>query len=195
ACSRRSPWPASAWRAITSGARSPAGGTSGLSTLRPAPSRRAACRSFPWGKSPKAPGSWGGASPSFGSPFCGLTTTTRVAAGCGERKKPPEQPNCPRRTVFLLVDSFDLATLAAMRYARSLKPTTLRAVHFVIDTAEADALRQEWSRGDRGIVLDFIDCPDRRLARAAAELVSAEAPEPGTHVTAVLPPPSHSPLP
>ena len=105
----------------------------------------------------------------------------------GERKKPPEQPNYPHRTVFLLVDSFDLATLAAMRYARGLRPTTLRAVHFVIDTAEAETLREEWTRADRGIVLDFIDCPDRRLARAAAELVSAEAAVPGTHVTAVLP--------
>jgi amino acid transporter len=112
----------------------------------------------------------------------------------GERKKPPEQPNYPRRTVFLLVDSFDLATLAAMRYARSLRPTTLRAVHFVIDTAEADVLREEWTRADRGIVLDFIDCPDRRLARAAAELVSAEAAHPGSHVTAVLPRRSYSPL-
>jgi amino acid transporter len=112
----------------------------------------------------------------------------------GERKKPPEQPNYPRRTVFLLVDSFDLATLAAMRYARSLRPTTLRAVHFVIDSAEADTLRQEWTRGDRGIVLDFIDCPDRRLPRAAAELVSTEAATPGTHVTAVLPRRSYSPL-
>ena len=112
----------------------------------------------------------------------------------GERKKPPEQPNYPRRTVFLLVDSFDLATLAAMRYARSLRPTTLRAVHFVIDTAEAEMLREEWTRADRGIVLDFIDCPDRRLARAAAELVSAEAAVPGTHVTAVLPRRSYSQL-
>ena len=112
----------------------------------------------------------------------------------GERKKPPVQPNYPRRTVFLLVDSFDLATLAAMRYARSLRPTTLRAVHFVIDTAEAETLREEWTRADRGIVLDFIDCPDRRLARAAAELVSAEAATPGTHVTAVLPRRSYSPL-
>jgi amino acid transporter len=112
----------------------------------------------------------------------------------GERKKPPEQPNYPHRTVFLLVDSFDMATLAAMRYARGLRPTTLRAVHFVIDTAEADMLREEWTRADRGIVLDFIDCPDRRLARAAAELVSAEAAVPGTHVTAVLPRRSYSPL-
>ncbi len=112
----------------------------------------------------------------------------------GERKKPPEQPNYPRRTVYILVDSFDLATLAAIRYARGLRPTTLRAVHFVIDTAEAETLREEWTRADRGIVLDFIDCPDRRLARAAAELVSAEAAQPGVHVTAVLPRRSYSPL-
>jgi amino acid transporter len=112
----------------------------------------------------------------------------------GERQKPPEQPNYPRRTVYILVDSFDLATLAAMRYARSLRPTTLRAVHFVIDTAEAETLREEWTRADRGIVLDFIDCPDRRLGRAAAELVSAEAALPGTHVTTVLPRRTFSPL-
>src|SRR5215470_11097622 len=112
----------------------------------------------------------------------------------GERKKPPEQPNYPRRTVFLLVDSLDLAALAAMRYARSLRPTTLRAVHFVIDTAEADTLREEWTRARPGVVLDFIDCPDRRLTRAAAELMSAEAALPGTHVTAVLPRRSYSSL-
>jgi amino acid transporter len=112
----------------------------------------------------------------------------------GGRPKPPEPPNYPRRTVFLLLDSFDLATLAALRYARSLHPTTLRAVHFVIDTEQADLLREEWMRSDRGVVLDFIDCPDRRLTRAAAELVSREAALPGTHVTAVLPRRSYSQL-
>src|SRR5215471_12571360 len=112
----------------------------------------------------------------------------------GGRKAPPQPPNYPKRTVFLLVDSFDLATLAALRYARSLKPTTLRAVHFVIDPAVADQLREEWTRGDRGVVLDFIDCPDRRLTRCAVELVSAEVAQPGVHVTAVLPRRSYSPL-
>ncbi len=112
----------------------------------------------------------------------------------GDRPRPPEPPNYPKRTVYVLVDSFDLATLAALRYARSLKPTTLRAVHFVIDTAQADQLREEWMRADRGVVLDFIDCPDRRLVRCAVELVSAEADLPGVHVTAVLPRRSYSPL-
>ncbi len=44
------------------------------------------------------------------------------------------------------------------------------------------------------VVLDFIDCPDRRITRAAAELASAEAAQPGTQVTVVLPRRSYSPL-
>jgi amino acid transporter len=121
-------------------------------------------------------------------------TEAQVLERIGDRPKPPEPPNYPRRTVFVLVDSFDLATLAALRYARSQRPTTLRAVHFVMDPAEAGTLREEWTRADRGVVLDFIDVPDRRLVRAATELVSAEAAHPGTHVTVVLPRRSYSPL-
>jgi amino acid transporter len=118
----------------------------------------------------------------------------QVLEGIGTRRKLPDPPTYPRRTVFLFVDSFDLATLAALRYARSLRPTTLRAVHFVIDSAQADQLRQDWLRADTSVVLDFIDCPDRRLARAAAELVNAEAALPGVGVTAILPRRGYSPL-
>jgi amino acid transporter len=112
----------------------------------------------------------------------------------GGRPRLPAPPNYPKRTVFLLIDSFDLASLAGLRYARGLRPTTLRAVHFVIDTAQADQLREEWMRADRGAVLDFINVPDRRLARAAVALVSAEAALPGVHVTVVLPRRSYAPL-
>ena len=118
----------------------------------------------------------------------------QVLERISDRPKPPAAPNYTRRTVFVFVDSFDLATIAALRYARSLRPTTLRAVHFVIDTAVADALREEWTRAAMDVVLDFIDCPDRRIARAAAELASAEAAQPGTQVTVVLPRRSYSPL-
>src|SRR5215470_1255907 len=105
----------------------------------------------------------------------------------GTRAKPPEPPTYSRRTVYVFVDNFDLATIAALRYARSLRPTTLRAVHFVIDNAQAGTLRRDWVRANTGIVLDFIDCPDRRLARCAAELTNAEAELPGVGVTAILP--------
>src|SRR6202000_739505 len=106
--------------------------------------------------------------------------------------QPPPPPHYARRTVFVFVDSFDLATLAALRYARSLRPTSLRAVHFVIDSARAEKLREEWTRANRGVVLDFIDVPDRRLNTAAAELVGHEVEDPNTHVTVILPRRSYS---
>ena len=117
-----------------------------------------------------------------------------VLENLGERKPPPDPPNYPRRTVLVFVDDYDLATIAALRYARGLRPTGLRAVHFVIDQKQADKLRDDWLRANRGIPLDFIDCADRRLTRAAAELVAREAGHEGTHVTVVLPRRSYSPL-
>jgi amino acid transporter len=108
--------------------------------------------------------------------------------------QPAPPPHYSRRTVFVFVDDFDLATLAALRYARSLRPTTIRAVHFVVDNVQAEKLRDRWTRADRGVPLDFIDVPDRRLTQAAAELVEHEISDPGTHVTVVLPRRSYSAL-
>ena len=116
-------------------------------------------------------------------------TEARVLENLGERRASgvgPSQPNYSRRVVVVFVDDFDLATLAALRYAKSLRPTSIRAVHFVIDTEQAERLRAAWLP-DRNVSLEFIDCPDRRLARAAAELVRHEAEAPGTQVTAILP--------
>jgi amino acid transporter len=126
-----------------------------------------------------------------------LNREYRMEAGVLENlggKPPPDPPNYPRRTVLVFVDDYDLATIAALRYARGLRPTGLRAVHFVIDQNQADKLRDDWLRADRGIPLDFVDCADRRLTRATAELVAREASHEGTHVTVVLPRRSYSPL-
>jgi amino acid transporter len=112
----------------------------------------------------------------------------------GSRDRRPEPPTYSRRNVYVFIDDFDLATIAGLRYARSLRPTTLRAVHFVIDNVVADKLRQDWVRANPGIPLDFVDCPDRRLATAAAALVSADAALPGVGVTAVLPRRSYAPI-
>jgi len=117
-----------------------------------------------------------------------------VLEGIGSRGKPPEPPTYSRRSVYVFIDDFDLATVAGLRYARSLRPTSLRAVHFVIDNVQADKLRNDWVRANPGIPLDFVDCPDRRLAIAAANLVSAEAALPGVGVTAVLPRRSYAPI-
>ncbi|MGD0705136.1 MAG: amino acid permease [Trebonia sp.] len=96
------------------------------------------------------------------------------------------QRNYSRRVVIVFVDDFDLSTVAALRYAKSLRPTTVRAVHFVIDSEQAEKLRATWLP-DRQVSLEFMDCADRRLTRCAAELVSHEAEVPGTQVTAILP--------
>ncbi len=117
-----------------------------------------------------------------------------VLEGIGSRGKPPEPPTYSRRSVYVFIDDFDLATVAGLRYARSLRPTSLRAVHFVIDNVRADKLRQDWLRANPSIPLDFVDCPDRRIAAAAANLVSAEAALPGVGVTAVLPRRSYAPI-
>ncbi len=124
-------------------------------------------------------------------------TEARVLETIGERRASSggvqRQPNYSRRVVIVFVDDFDLSTVAALRYAKSLRPTVVRAVHFVIDTDRAEQLRVAWLP-DRSVSLEFIDCPDRRLNRAAAELVRHEAETPGTQVTAILPRRSFSPL-
>jgi len=120
----------------------------------------------------------------------------RVLQNIGERRASgvaPRQPNYSRRVVIVFVDDFDLSTIAALRYAKSLRPTTVRAVHFVIDTEQAERLRAAWLP-DRSVSLEFIDCPDRRLTRAAADLVSHEAETPGVQVTAILPRRSFRPI-
>ena len=109
-------------------------------------------------------------------------------------KASPTAPTYSRRTVYVFVDDFDLATLAGLRYARSLRPTSMRAVHFVLDSTQAAKLRQDWLRANTGVALDLVDCPDRRIARAAAEMVHNEALLPGVGVTAILPRRSYAPL-
>ena len=106
----------------------------------------------------------------------------------------PRQPNYRRRVVLIFVDDVDLATFAAVRYARGLRPTTMRAVHFVIDSAQAEKLREQWVRYGQDIPLEMIDTPDRRLTRASLELVSREAQPAGTQVTVVLPRRGYAPL-
>ena len=96
--------------------------------------------------------------------------------------------------VLIFVDDVDLATLAAIRYARGLRPTTLRAVHFVIDGARARDLHEKWVRFGQDIPLEMIDAPDRRLTRASLELVGREAAQKSTQVTVVLPRRGYAPL-
>ncbi len=105
------------------------------------------------------------------------------------------RPARTHSTVLLLVDSMDLAVLRAIAYARTLRPAELRAVHFMIDSAHAAALRQAWdAQPGLDVELETIDCPDRRLPRAATELAMRSAVRPGDEVTVLLPRRTYSPV-
>jgi hypothetical protein len=99
-----------------------------------------------------------------------------------------EAPVLRRHVVVVLVDRMDLATARAIQYARTLSPDHLRAVHFAVDPLEAAALEHDWSRlGLSRLPLDIMDCPDRRLARAALELAAQITQDGDTELTMLLP--------
>jgi amino acid transporter len=92
-----------------------------------------------------------------------------------------------RHVVVILIDRIDLAAARAIQYARTLMPDDLRAVHFNIDDRRAEILMERWQRiGLSQLPLDVIDCPDRRLGRAALEL-AAELADGETEVSMLLP--------
>jgi amino acid transporter len=102
--------------------------------------------------------------------------------------KASEAPILRRHVVVVLVDRLDMATARAIQYARTLTPDDLRGVHFDIDSKEARELEAEWGRlGLARLPLDIIECPDRRLGRAAIELVVDATLDGDTECTVLLP--------
>jgi amino acid transporter len=99
-----------------------------------------------------------------------------------------------RHNVTVLIDSFDLATIGAIRYARSLNPRNLSAVHFVIDDRRAEAISNEWAKNAAcsDVPLELIDCPDRRLANAAVDYAVRATASPDVELTLLLPRRSYS---
>jgi amino acid transporter len=97
-------------------------------------------------------------------------------------------PVLRRHVVIVLVEQLDLAAARALQYARTLQPDELRAVHFVLDTRVSQELEAQWSQlGLARFPLDIVECPDRRLERAAMEFVAEAAEDGQTEVTVVLP--------
>ncbi|MGH9213221.1 MAG: amino acid permease [Acidimicrobiales bacterium] len=97
-------------------------------------------------------------------------------------------PLLRRHVVLVFIDRLDLAAVRAIQYARTLFPDELRAVHFVIDQQVADEIADAWSRyGLTRIALDLTDSPDRRLTRAAVEVVARDLADGETEVSVLLP--------
>jgi hypothetical protein len=94
-----------------------------------------------------------------------------------------------RHNVTVLVDTVDIATITAVRYARSLKPHTLQAVHFVLDDRKADEISLLWQKNPAfdDVPLELVDCPDRRLPHAALEYAVRMTVKPDIELTLLLP--------
>ena len=99
-----------------------------------------------------------------------------------------EVPVLRKHKVILFVETLDLATARALQYARTLFPDDIRAVHIELDPKEARKLEDDWTRlGVRRIDLEVVECADRRMRRAALDVV-VEAVAPGdAEVTVLLP--------
>ncbi|HTZ45477.1 MAG TPA: amino acid permease [Jatrophihabitans sp.] len=95
----------------------------------------------------------------------------------------------PRHVVLVMIDRLDLAVIRAIRYAGSLRPTEIRAIHVVVDAEVARQLEQEWI--DRGlgerVPLELVECADRRLVRAAAQTALHTVVQERAEVTLLLP--------
>jgi hypothetical protein len=105
------------------------------------------------------------------------------------RKEQERAISITRHDVTVLVDSVDLATVATIRYARSLNPRTLHAVHFVLDDRRAEAIKKEWmsNHGVDDVPIEFIDCPDRRLPNAAVDYAIRATQKADVELTLLLP--------
>ena len=94
-----------------------------------------------------------------------------------------------RHDVTVLVDQVDLATIGAVRYARSLNPRNLHAVHFVLDDRKAEQIQKAWMSNHAvdDVPIEFIDCPDRRLPNAAVDYSLRITEQPDVELTLLLP--------
>jgi hypothetical protein len=93
-----------------------------------------------------------------------------------------------RHAVIVLIDQLDAAAARAIQYARSLTPDDLRAVHFDLDPIKTEDLTNAWRNlGFSRLPLDIVECADRRIPRAAAEVVATALADGETEVSVLLP--------
>jgi len=93
-----------------------------------------------------------------------------------------------RHTVLVLIDQLDVAAARAIQYARTLTPDELRGIHFDLDPIKTEDLCEAWRRlGLTRLPLDIIECPDRRISRAASELVADALADGETEVSVLIP--------
>ena len=92
--------------------------------------------------------------------------------------------------VIVFVDSYDVATERALQYCSTLNAYTIRAVHFDIDPLVTKALEARWgleNTASAGVNLEIVECEDRRVDRAAMELVADVVRDPDVFCMVIMP--------
>ncbi|MHB8333990.1 MAG: amino acid permease [Acidimicrobiales bacterium] len=92
--------------------------------------------------------------------------------------------------VIVFIDNYDLVTERALQYVTTLNPYSIRAVHFDIDPMVTKRLEQAWGAANTtsaGISLEVVECEDRRVDRAALELVADVVRDPDVFCMVILP--------
>ncbi len=119
---------------------------------------------------------------------------TREQEALSVRTEQERATSMARHKVTIFVDSVDIATVGAIRYARSLKPHKINAVHFVIDDLRAEQIQKAWAESEAldDVQLDLIDCPDRRIANSALDYAIRKTEKPDIELTILLPRRSYS---
>jgi len=114
---------------------------------------------------------------------------TNEQAALAVKQEHERATSIARHDVTVLVDNVDLATVGAIRYARSLKPRKLSAVHFVIDDRRAAEIQEAWANSDAldDVTLELIDCPDQRLPNATLEYALRMTEKQDVELTLLLP--------
>jgi amino acid transporter len=92
----------------------------------------------------------------------------------------------PSHRAVVLVDKLDRASLRAVRYALSLAPTEVRAVHAAVDQENQEQLMRRWMQLGVPVELDVIECWDRNVARSLERYV-VELMGRHSEVTVVMP--------
>ncbi len=94
----------------------------------------------------------------------------------------------PLHTIVVMIGEIDRSSARALLYARSLAPHSVRAVHFATDEAHATQLVNDWHSLDlEQIPLEIIECPDRRMNRAALEMAASITSNRDVELTVLIP--------
>lgn len=99
-----------------------------------------------------------------------------------------ETPVPTEKVVILVVGDIHKGTVAAARYAKSMRPDLLKAIHVSFDEKDASEVREKWDKWGMDIPLIITPSPYRRISDILLHYVrEIEHQRPKASITVILP--------